>query len=284
MASTKKIVVALAVLKAIFKDEQFSLDTQIKIKDEQFCAGMPTNELDRYFFAPWYVTKTNTIDELLSYIFTDSDNTSTDVLIDLIGGTDKINEFAQSLNLSGHKLSFSTKQLLANYFGLTTERTFANIGRALWELPTAFSLRPTEQSMVFSEEDVCTPQMIADLLKLLIQNANEENWLSKATKVLFSKMEGCVIGGTLIKKGAEDLMPNIKAFDAKQGGLGGIRNDTAFIHFEDGRWAIISIHTCLSDRDLASRDEIIAKIANKFLIKDCGLSFITETDERRLSL
>lgn len=64
-------------------------------------------------------------------------------------------------------------------------------------------MRPTEASMVQSETDACTPKMMADLLKLLASEAGKkENWLGKAADVIFTKMEHCMTGNTVINETA----------------------------------------------------------------------------------
>src|SRR5690348_2465263 len=81
--------------------------------------------------------------------------------------------------------------------------------------------------------------MMGDLLKLLVlEYGKKENWIGNAAEVIFAKMEHCLTGNTVIKDGAKDFLPYSKAFGSKQGGLGGIRNDTAFLHLNDGRWVI----------------------------------------------
>ena len=272
MASTKKVAIALAVLKRVFEAKDLDLNTQINIINSQFSAGRPTNTLDRYFFIPWDVTERRTVDQLLTYMLTESDNSSTDVLLELAGGKDKVNQLMKDLNITGHNLSFSSKVLLANYFGTTTDKSFSNICKTLYEFLSAYSLRPTEVSMVQSEIDVCTPKMMADLLKLLVHAlGKKESWIGKAAEVIFTKMEHCLTGNTVIKEGAKDFLPYAKSFGSKQGGLGGIRNDSAFLHLNDGRWVILSIHTCLSGLPLASRDAVIADLSKSLLIKYCDL-------------
>ncbi|ASQ45291.1 serine hydrolase [Legionella clemsonensis] len=279
MASTKKIGIALTVLKRIFVDKDLDLNSEINITDSQFSAGRPTNTLDRYFFLPWAVADKRTIDELLTYMLTESDNTSTDVLLELVGGKDVVNKLMQDLNLGKHHLSFSSKSLLANYYGTTVSKSFLNICNTLYEFLSAYSLRPTETSMVQSESDACTPQMMADLLKLmLMEKEKDESWIGKAANVIFTKMEHCLTGETTIKTGARNFLPYSSAFGSKQGGLGGIRNDTAFIHLKDGRWVILSIHTCLSNLSLPFRDAVIADLAKNLLIKYCNLTSQKETE------
>lgn len=266
MASTKKVAIALAVLRDVFQKKTLALNTQIAISNADFSPGRPTNSLDRYFFMPWEITDTKTIDELITYMLTESDNSSTDILLNLVGGVDTVNDLMKTLKLPEHNLSWSSTTLLSNYFNTPTTKTFTNIWNVACELATAFSLRPTEENMVHTQSDACTPQMMANLLKCMIQEmANPESWVGQAAKVIFAKMEKCLTGDTAIKAGVQAFWQNTQAFGSKQGGLGGIKNDSAFLHLKNGKWVILSIHTCLSDLSLDKRDIIVRELAKDIL-------------------
>lgn len=83
----------------------------IKIKNTDFTPGPPWNSLDRYFFIPWEIEETRTIDELLTLMLRESDNTATDKLLGLIGGVNAVNDFMCSLHLKGYWLGASAKIL-----------------------------------------------------------------------------------------------------------------------------------------------------------------------------
>src|SRR3990167_8103816 len=165
------------------------------------------------------MTSEKTVKELLTYMLTESDNTSTDVLLEFVGGPAAVNQLIKDLNIPGHHLTFSSKELLAEYFGFSVEKSPINISEVLKELPFAYSLHSAEKSMVKSESDMCTPKMMADLLKLLIkEHSKKESWLGRAADLIFDIMQYCSTGDTLIKKGVSNLMPFASAFGSKQGG------------------------------------------------------------------
>ncbi|MFO1259292.1 MAG: serine hydrolase [Gammaproteobacteria bacterium] len=267
MASTKKIAIALFVLFKVYKENNLELDQRVDIENHDFSPGRPTNTLDRFFFIPWITTEKRTIRELLTYMLTESDNTSTDVLLNLVGGTKKINAFINHLDLNGFNLSYSSKELLSEYFSLSQSKSISNIFKTIYEFIWGYSFRITENSMVQSETDSCTPEMMANLLKLLIEK-QEVEWISQAKEFIFSTMNRCLTGDRVIKAGASILAPH--TFGSKQGAIGGIRNDTAYIEFDDQNKAIISIHTCKSKEPLRRRDEVIASLAAKILEEYCG--------------
>lgn len=266
MASTKKVAIALTVLREVFQKKTVALNTKIAISDADFSPGRPTNSLDRYFFMPWEITDIKTIDELITYMLTESDNSSTDILLKLVGGVDVVNDLMKTLKLSGHNLSWPSTTLLSHYFNTPTTKTVANIWNVACELVTAFTLRSTEDSMVHTQSDACTPQMMANLLKcMVLEREVPESWIGQAAKVIFAKMEKCLTGDTAIKAGAQTFLPYAHAFGSKQGGLGGIKNDSAFLHLKNGKWIILSIHTCLSDLSLDKRDIIVRELAKDIL-------------------
>lgn len=271
MASTKKIVIALAILKEVFHTKCLNLDTQLLVKHDFFSPGRPTNSLDRRFFIPWSIGTSKTINQLLDYMLKESDNTATDVLINELGGIHKINEFIrEDLKINGFKLSYSSKDLLSFFYNVANN---SKIGIALAFL-SAYTIRlEKEQEMVSEELDTCSPFMMAELLRIMIieYQKGEDTWINKATDIIFRKMEGCRTGDNLIKKGIHSFSNQISRFGSKQGSVGGIRNDTAFMHLKDGRWLVISIHTCLSNLSYQERDSIIADLSHFILSDICHL-------------
>lgn len=271
MASTSKVAIALLVLKRIYADNQFELKTKITINNNEFSPGPPSNTLDRYFFIPRTITLSKTVDELLSLMLSESDNTATDVLLNLVGGSSAVNDLMQELHIDGYNLSRSFKQLLADYSEVSVEKHFTNILKILYKSFSVYSMRPNEENFFLSERDTCTAKCMADLLKLIIQSQKGNSWLGKAARTICEKMEHCKTGPNMIKKGISQCDLPYDQFGHKTGGLGGIRNDAAFIHLKSGEWAILSIYTCQSPLLLKERDQIIADLTTSILKKHLPL-------------
>lgn len=268
MASIFKIVVALKILYLIHLNK-LSLDSKIPIKPADFSPGLPTNTLDRYFFLPFPIWQEKTIDELLTLMLTKSDNTATDKLLFEAGGIDAVNDFAKKeLGLNDYHLNRTCKQLLSYYYELPEDSYFYPI-RMLYELKTAFLMRPTEKSLITSQEDSCKPETMTTLMQTLIASLQKNNWLSLATKDLFERMKHCETGPGMIKAGASEYLSKLD-LGHKTGGLGAIRCDTGFMHFKNeinNKWIVLSIMTAHSSVPLAQREEVIAKVTRDLMNK-----------------
>lgn len=270
MASIMKVPVALLVLQKVFLTKDFSLTDLVKIKNTDFTPGPPWNTLDRYFFIPWEIEETRTIDELLTLMLRESDNTATDKLLGLVGGVDAVNDLMRSLHLEGYSLHSTTRQLLSNYFEFNPLKTPSNILSVGWELLSGFTMRATEKSLFIQNNDVCTPDFMVNLMTMLTQALHGEgpSWLGAAAKILFDKMQQCVTGLDMVRKSANPYGSHIKRIGDKTGSIGGIVNDAAFIQFDNEEWMILSIHTCFSPLEKAARTAVIADLAADLLEKN----------------
>lgn len=272
MASTMKVAIALLICKKVFDEKSMRLDDKIKITNADFSPGPPWNPLDRYFFTPWKVEDEKTVDELITIMLRDSDNTATDILLGLAGGPQAVNNLMSSMGLDGYCLSSTTKKLLSDYYGFNSEKSFFNILSVCREFLSGFKMRPTEKSIFTNDHDVCTPEFMSNLLTLLVSESKKEEatWLAKAAKLICSKMEGCKTGVDLIRKGAAGYSSHIRLIGDKTGSLGGVLNDAAFILFDNNQWMILSIYTCLSPVEISARRAVIADLAGEIVGRNVG--------------
>lgn len=270
MASTMKVAIALQVLKKVFDEENLRLDDKIKIVNSDFSPGPPWNTLDRYFFTPWETEETKTIDELLTIMLKEGDNTATDKLLGLIGGPQAVNDLMNSMGLDGYSLASTTKKLLSDYYGFDSEKSLYNILNVCWEFLSAFDVRPTEKSLFTNDYNVCTPDFMVNLISMLTRESRNDksSWLAKAAKLICVKMEQCDTGIDLIRKGTSNYSSHIKTFGDKTGGIGGVLNDAAFIQFDNDQWMILSIYTCLSPLERSARMAIIAELTQDILARN----------------
>ena len=74
-------------------------------------------------------------------------------------------------------------------------------------------------------------------------------------------MKTCKTGDNHIRKVASKLT-DVECVGNRTGGLGGIANDTAFIKYQNGTAAIITIFTCLSPRSVVDRETVIVRAAS----------------------
>jgi beta-lactamase class A len=282
MASTMKVAIALLVLKKVFDEENLRLDDKVKIVNSDFSPGPPWNTLDRNFFIPWEVEETKMVDDLLTIMLRESDNTATDKLLGLIGGPQAVNDLMSNMGLDGYCLASTTKKLLSDYYGFDSEKSFYNILSVCWEFLSAFKMRPTEKSIFTNDHDVCTPEFMVNLVSMLVRESkkNESSWLSKAAKLICSKMEQCGTGIDLIRNGASNYSSHIKTIGDKTGSIGGVINDTAFIQFDNDQWMILSIYTCLSPLERSARSAVIADLTQDILTRNLDYQLQKNREKR----
>jgi beta-lactamase class A len=283
MASVKKVAIALCTLKKIFENEEYSLNDLLKIDDSHFSPGPPWNPLDRYFFIPWETEQNKSLDELITIMLKNSDNTATDVLINYVGGITSVNNFVKDLGIDGYNLTVNSKKLLFDYYEVSGEKSISRTFQCLFEFLSAYNVRPIEKSMVLQEYDSCTPDCMNNLLRLILIEAekNQKTWLSQASKLVYERMQLCVTADDLVRTGAKKFDMYIKQIGDKNGNFGGVNNDSAYIKFVNGNTLILSIFTCLSPHEFAVRSKIIADITQDILEqnKDCFIDVMDEVAE-----
>lgn len=263
MASTFKVAIAFAILHRIFSLKNLKLDDPILISNQDFAAGLPTNSLDRYFFMPWCVSTTKTVDELLTYMLSTSDNTATDVLLRLAGGPAAVNRLIASLNLGGtYSATSNCKELLAAYYNTSIDKSFFNILNTFVQFLSGFKMRPTEKTIFENNRDVCTPEFSNNFLQYLIKTSVSGD---EASKLIIAKMQNCITGKNMIRKALEYYDPIM--IGDKTGSIGGVTNDTAYVHLPNDMWIVLSIYSCYSPLEKAAREKIIADLTTDILRK-----------------
>lgn len=270
MASTLKIGVALAVLKRVYFDRSLNLDAEINFNNMDFSPGPPWNTLDRYFFLPWGVKVTKTVDELLTIMLSESDNTATDKLLNLLGGPSSVNCLMNELGITGYNLTSNVRKLLSDFYSFNSDKSLFNICQVLWEFLSAYKMRVTEKSLYTNQQNTCTPECMHDLVMLLIieSERNAPTWLSQSARILCDKMQLCTTGSNLIRAGTSLYSSFINKIGDKSGSMGGVLNDVAFIQFNNGQWMIFSIYTCLSPQERQVREKIISDITKEILLRN----------------
>lgn len=270
MASVKKVAIALCALKKVFENESYSLQDLLKIENDHFSPGPPWNPLDRYFFAPWNTEQYKSVDELITIMLKNSDNTATDVLIDYVGGIESVNDFVKSLGIEGYHLTVNSKKLLSDYYQFSGEKNINGIFQVLLEFSHAYDLRPTEKSMTLQEQDSCTPDCMSNLLRLIVSESekNQQTWLSRASRLIYERMQLCVTANDLVRAGSKAFNMYIKQIGDKNGNFGGVNNDSAFVKFANGNTLILSIFTCLSSQAFSARSKVIADLTQDIICQN----------------
>lgn len=268
MASTMKVALALQVLKMVFEEKQFQLADKVTLIDSDFIPGAPWNTLDRYYFSPFDSSHNRTIDELLTFMLTESDNTATDKLLSLVGGVDQVNAMMRNFKLDGYFLTSTVRQLLADYYQINSQKTsFWNSMLVGVSLLDGFNKKDTENVIFNQNQNVCQPNVMVDLLKLLYwaRHNQPENWLGNASKIILEKMEQCKTGLDLIRAGAATRAAEIKSISDKTGSMGGILNDIALIEFKNGNVLVLSAFSSHSPLSREERVKCIAALSHEIM-------------------
>ncbi len=110
MQSTFKFPLAIAVLDLVDKGK-YKLDQEIHVKKAQ---------LDQETHSPMRDKRPNqdfdiTIGELLSYSVSESDNNACDILFELAGGTQKVNDYIHSLGVKDIAIVATEKEMKAGW-------------------------------------------------------------------------------------------------------------------------------------------------------------------------
>lgn len=227
MQSVFKFHIALAVLSEIDKGK-LSLDQKIEIgKDELFLED---------FWSPLRDENPNggsfTIEKLIQYSVSHSDNTACDVLIRLIGTPKTVEEYIKKSGIQDIQIAFNEEEMQANW-----ENMFQN-----WT----------------------TPKAASETLKKFYENKN--NLLSKRSYDFFWKTN---IETTTGKNRIKGQLPEATIVAHKTGwsgtnketGITGAVNNIGIVFLPNGEYFIISVFVSESKENFETNEKIIADIA-----------------------
>jgi beta-lactamase class A len=227
MQSVFKFHIALAVLSEIDKGK-LSLDQKIEIgKDELLPEG---------FWSPLRDENPNggsfTIEKLIQYSVSHSDNTACDILIRLIGTPKTVEEYIKKSGIGDIQITFNEEEMQAKW-----ENMFQN-----WTTPKAASAT----------------------LKLFYENKN--NLLSKTSYDFFwktnketttgkNRLKGQLPEGTIVAHKTGWSGTN------KETGITAAVNNIGIVFLPNGEYFIISVFVSESKENFDTNEKIIADIA-----------------------
>ena len=276
MASIAKIPIAMLASERI-AERELSLDEQMDVDSLSLSPGLAKSPLDHLFYVPFKLRRAESIGKLMGFMIHNSDNTSTDLLLQRLGGMDAISAFLERLNIKGMHMKRRFAELIANYYTLKLplgrRPHLGQIVAAIRRLRNPYVCREErEDALILSGEDCCTPRSMVDLLCALFQNPSYD--------VAFSYMDNCAGGLNRIRKGLSEQTSVIHRFGHKTGSLGGIANDAGIVQFLDGSVAAICIMTCRSSAPMTIRDEQIAA-ATRTIITEAARHVVDPASESR---
>jgi beta-lactamase class A len=223
MHSVMKFPIAMTVLNLVDKGK-YKLDKKFKLGKGDLPTGTWSPLRDKYPNGADV-----TLSDLLSYMVSQSDNNACDFLLKKLGGPDAVENYLQSLGISG----------------ISIEASEADMAKA-WEVQYT---------------NWCKPADVVRLLDLFYQGKA----LSKTSDdFLWKIMTETTTGPNRIK----GLLPKDAVVAHKTGtsptnaeGLSPATNDVGIIVLPNGKHLAIAILVCNSKADEATRDKVIAQIA-----------------------
>lgn len=227
MQSVFKFHIALAVISEIDKGK-LSLDQKIQISEDEL--------LPEDFWSPLRDENPNggtfTIEKLIQYTVSHSDNTACDVLIRLIGTPKSVEEYIKKSGINDIQITFNEEDMQAKW-----ENMFQN-----WT----------------------TPKAASETLKLFYENKN--NLLSKNSYDFFWKTNKETTTG---KNRIRGQLPNETIVAHKTGwsgtnketGITAAVNNIGIVFLPNGQYFIISVFVSESKENFDMNEKIIAEIA-----------------------
>lgn len=227
MQSVFKFHIALAVLSQVDKGK-LSLDQTIVISKDDL--------LPEDFWSPLRDENPNggsfTIERLIQYSVSHSDNTACDILIKLIGTPKTVEEYFKKNNIQDIQITFNEEEMQAKW-----ENMFEN-----WT----------------------TPNTASETLKMFYENKN--NLLSKTSYDFFwqtnketttgnSRIKGQLPEGTIVAHKTGWSGTN------KETGITAAVNNIGIVFLPNGEYFIISVFVSESKESFESNEKIIADIA-----------------------
>ncbi|NEQ05701.1 MAG: class A beta-lactamase [Moorea sp. SIO4E2] len=259
MASTVKVPIAMALLDQVDAGN-LRLDKLVEIDDSEWVLS-PVVASE--FVHPGVALS---VANLIEVMITQSDNTTTDVCLRLVGGPDAVDDYVTSLGIKGMDISRYMRGLLENFYGLASGRE--NIPKAaefLQNNPEKVAA-PNQAFEADPRDQVKPPAMLDLLLKLF----NGDALSPDSTQFLLGIMGRTKTGSGRLK----GLLPSGILVEHKTGTVGGVANDVGYIRLPDGRRMAIAVFTKTSTTAPQERDRAIAEIGR--LLFDV---YLTETPQ-----
>lgn len=253
MASTFKIAVAGKIFERIDKGE-ISLDQMVTV-DPKLLVGSYGMAIQTPH--PGIALS---VHNLLEFMLTQSDNTSTDVLVQLAGGPAAVNAWLRAQGITGQRVDNDTAHLLYRAIGIETPGpgTFKENVEAAFKANPALQDRdgPRAPNAPFNADprDTSTPEA---MVQLLLRIHSGKAMSATSTKTLIGIMERCRTGGNRLK----GLLPSDTVIAHKTGTLSSVANDVGIITLPNGRQFAIAVFVKGDTRGTTTQDKVIADIA-----------------------
>ncbi len=253
MASTYKVPIAVQLLSRVDRGE-IRLDSMIEVQQWDLHPGSGT--LSRLLDDPGVVLSLRNLVELMLLI---SDNSATDIVLDVAGGSEAVTARMRELGLNGIDVNRPTLNLIADWQGVTDLPPETELTRSAYrDRSQAVSDEDRERARTAFDtdpRDTATPEDMANLLRRLWDG---ELLSRKSTDLLIDIMRRSTTGTGRIK----GLLAPRTEVAHKTGSIGGTTNDVGIITLpDDAGHVIVVLFVKGSTRPVDQRERAIAHIA-----------------------
>ena len=192
---------------------------------------------------------------LIEVMITESDNTATDVSMELAGGAAAVTENLRRLGITDFRVDRLTTEILRDFYGLPGPATPETVAEAVSNNPALWT-EQADRNPDFEADprDHTTPLA---MLQLLLAIDGGTAMSPESREFLLGVMSRTRTGAGRIK----GLLPMGTPVAHKTGTVGGIANDVGYVTLPDGRRFAIAVYTNSSETSASDRDRAIAEIS-----------------------
>jgi beta-lactamase class A len=187
-------------------------------------------------------------------MITESDNTATDVSMELAGGAAAVTEYLQNLGITEFRVDRTTREILMDFYGLSGA-TPEDVAEAISNDPSLVQAQiDPNPDFEADPRDHATPLA---MLQLLLAIDGGTALSPESREFLLGVMSRTRSGPGRLK----GLLPMGTPVAHKTGTAGGIANDVGYVTLPDGRRFAIAVYTNSNETSVSDRDRAIAEIA-----------------------
>jgi len=239
----------MALLRKVDRGE-LQLEQLVEVKQDMMVAG--DNVIQQNFVRPGVQLS---VANLIDVMITNSDNTATDILLEVVGGPAEVTRALRDIGISGQRVDRNTAEILRDFYQLPGP-ALADAVAGYAKADPGLMARLPDPSPTFEQDprDQSSPSAMLELL-LAIDNgsalsANSRDFLLAAmtrTRSSKNRLRGLLPKGTPVAH--------------KTGTIGGVANDVGFVTLPDGRRFAAVIFTKSSTTPMLDRDRAVAEIS-----------------------
>lgn len=249
MMSTVKTLVSMAALDRVSKGE-LTLDSQITITQDDLSVMSPVN-----LTFPQAPT-TTTLYNLIWTAIVDSDNTTPNTMMRIMGGPESVEAFLRDQGVGGISVARNLNGLFVDVYEFDSFNEVIDFFDEKEKEPggvMGFFTRPIESPLWDDPRDTTTPNAMARLLSQFLAGDVLDD---ERTEVLTDILEQTRTG----KARLQGMLPPGTTVGHKTGTGHDSINDAGWIRLPDGRSLVIAVYN-RNTASIGAKEQVIAQIA-----------------------